>query len=258
MVVSFARNECFERDPIPNDATTRERVKCLLHFLRRGAKAAPAGGHSWDVLHNCLISFRFQIPLVLKGADPLISTARRQSPTLASSGTRSNRCGPNNGKNSRVANSKGRSRPCFADHRQSLDAGISRIQPSDYYFDHGVWFQSNFESCRNSPKLPFSLPGGWNMAWLSSPPQWGARCGSRRIKLPPNCRCCSTWKIWSNSRKLTPRADGLMPAALRQYRAQKAPHLCCRVHHSRGCGARPAGLGGIFPRPYPVHDGHYG
>jgi uroporphyrinogen decarboxylase len=99
--------------------------------------------------------------------------------------------------------------------------GYLGIKHLDYYFDPEVWFQSNLRIVKEFPEVTM-FPSWWvEYGMAIEPSALGGRVRFAVDQTPAELPMLFHLEDLDQLGELDPQADGLMPAALRQYRTQK-------------------------------------
>lgn len=99
--------------------------------------------------------------------------------------------------------------------------GFLGVSHHDYYFDHRVWFQSNVAIVEQFPEITF-LPSWWvEYGMAIEPSAMGSKVRFPADQTPSEMPMLFHLEDLDQVPEVDPQSDGLMPAALRQYRAQK-------------------------------------
>ena len=99
--------------------------------------------------------------------------------------------------------------------------GYLGIKHIDYYFDQEVWFQSNLRIAEEFPEV-IVFPSWWvEYGMAIEPSAIGGRVRFEAGQTPSQLPMLFRLEDLDQFAELNPQTDGLMPAALRQYRAQK-------------------------------------
>jgi uroporphyrinogen-III decarboxylase len=99
--------------------------------------------------------------------------------------------------------------------------GFLGIKHIDYYFDEDVWFQSNLRIEQEFSEVAV-FPSWWvEYGMAIEPSAMGGRVRFPADQTPSELPMLFHWEDLDQLPEVDPQTDGLMPAALRQYRAQK-------------------------------------
>lgn len=100
--------------------------------------------------------------------------------------------------------------------------GYLGIQHIDYYFDQDVWYRSNLRIVQEFPELTV-FPSWWvEYGMAIEPSALGGKVRFPADQTPSELPMLFHLEDLEQLPEVDPQTDGLMPAALRQYRALKA------------------------------------
>ena len=99
--------------------------------------------------------------------------------------------------------------------------GYLGIKHIDYYFDPEVWFQSNLRIVEEFPEV-IVFPSWWvEYGMAIEPSALGGKVRFPADQTPSELPMLFHLEDLDQLPEVDPQTDGLMPAALRQYRTQK-------------------------------------
>ncbi|MDR3675450.1 MAG: uroporphyrinogen decarboxylase family protein, partial [Acidobacteriota bacterium] len=99
--------------------------------------------------------------------------------------------------------------------------GYLGIKHIDYYFDQEVWFRSNLRIVEEFPEVTV-LPSWWvEYGMAIEPSAMGGKVRFPADQTPSESPMLFRLEDLDQLAEVDPQVDGLMPVALRQYRAQK-------------------------------------
>ena len=136
--------------------------------------------------------------------------------------------------------------------------GYLGIQHIDYYFDRDVWFQSNLRVVEEFPEVTV-FPSWWvEYGMAIEPSALGGKVRFPPDQTPSELPMLFHLEDLDQLPELDPQKDGLMPVALRQYRAEKhrifAAGYTIPVVAARGPLALAAFLRGLTPLMMDITD----
>lgn len=124
--------------------------------------------------------------------------------------------------------------------------GYLGIKHIDYYFDQDVWFQSNLRIAEEFPELTV-FPSWWvEYGMAIEPSALGGKVRFPTDQTPSELPMLFHLEDLDQLPEVDPQTDGLMPAALRQYRAQKSRIFAAGYTVPAVAARGPLALAGFF------------